>query len=520
MATVAGSNAREAWMTEPAAIAASPSGFSHIAACRTPPGGRREGSLEDLAAPQASGPPVEVTTARTRPASGGSPWQIQLRARGERGGGGGGGGGTAGASTGAEDSPGSPPVLGIRFPCAAAQRRAHSAARPNAAALPRPSQESVVLLSAVRRQMEALEEKVGVQIGELRCHSDKSPDAATLCRLEEKINNSEGVTSKLGLRVSEISGNVRGLSEEMQAQIRRVDLVDDRLLEWRHQMEEEMRLKHLQFEQTLQQASCDFRATNAALQETQRREHQNLHNLQRELWQRLAADDKKTQDNLADLHGRLDVVEDRVVENTAVAPCNGWNISGGPGTPGFSELPVAELLEQLEKQLGDMAEKVNHLVQDSFETHAHAATQEEQLRALRTLTDAREEHWRSLSEQVERFDWNSKFEHMRQSVHEESTRRLQQNEEIRILMQKVEQQETTQEQLRIQCNQLSADNSFVMAVEECRARIEESEAKLAAMESDLLLARPSALAPHVRSKAAQAQRLDSTKEVEHEAPIR
>mmetsp|Transcript_74171 Transcript_74171/g.146957 ORF Transcript_74171/g.146957 Transcript_74171/m.146957 type:complete len:350 (-) Transcript_74171:57-1106(-) len=341
---------------------------------------------------------------------------------------------------------------------------------------------------------------------------------------KKKINNAEGLTSKLGLRCSEISGNVRGLSEEMQVQIRRVDFVDDRLSEWRHQMEEEMRLKHLHFEQSLQQTSSDFRATSAAFQEAQRREQHNLQSLQRELWQRLAADEKKTQESLADLHGRLSIIEDRhieqMAENTAVAPCSGWIGSEGHCTQGGSGLPVAELLEQLDKQLGDMVEKVNHVVQDSFDTHSRLAAQEEQVRALRTLTDSREEHWRSLSEQVERIDWNSKLENMRHSIQEESTRRLQQNEEIRILVQKVDQQESVQEQLRIQCNQLSADNSFVMAVEECRARIEETEVKMAAMESDLHIARSATqMAPHFRNITAQAQRLDP-KKVEREVQIR
>ena len=146
----------------------------------------------------------------------GSPWQYQLnpRVRGR----------------GLEASPS--PALGVR---------ALSGTRTVVNAAARASYESAVL-AAVRRQIEAFEEKVEKQISQLQVQGDKSKDTS-LSRLEEKVSAAEGLQPRVERRLAELSGNFKGLSDEMQAQIRRVDLLDDRRWEWRHQVEEEMQKK-------------------------------------------------------------------------------------------------------------------------------------------------------------------------------------------------------------------------------------------------------------------------------------
>ena len=150
------------------------------------------------------------------PGGPGSPWQYQLNAR-VRG-------------RGIETSPA--PVLGVR---------ALSGTRTVVNAAARASYESA-LLAAVRRQIETFEEKVEKQISKLQVQGDKGKDAS-LARLEEKVSAAEGLQPRVERRLAELSGNFKGLSDEMQAQIRRVDLLDDRRWEWRHQVEDEMQKK-------------------------------------------------------------------------------------------------------------------------------------------------------------------------------------------------------------------------------------------------------------------------------------
>merc|ERR1712226_870943 len=95
----------------------------------------------------------------------------------------------------------STPVLGIRFPSGA--RRAASSGR-GPVVLSRPAHESSVL-SAVRRQIEAFEEKVGGQISEIQRQSDR-PKEAAYTRLEEKLPTAEGTQLHLDRRIAELAG--------------------------------------------------------------------------------------------------------------------------------------------------------------------------------------------------------------------------------------------------------------------------------------------------------------------------
>ncbi|CAE7415494.1 psbV [Symbiodinium natans] len=175
------------------------------------------------------GPSAGSASGPVTPAPG-SPWQYQLnpRIRGR----------------GVE----SPSPAGVR---------ALSGTRTVVNAAARASYESAVL-AAVRRQIEAFEEKVEKQISKLQVQGDKGKDAS-LTRLEEKVSAAEGLQPRVERRLAELSGNFKGLSDEMQAQIRRVDLLDDRRWEWRHQVEEEMQKKCQGYEQQVQAMASKLR---------------------------------------------------------------------------------------------------------------------------------------------------------------------------------------------------------------------------------------------------------------------
>jgi len=389
---------------------------------------------------------------------------------------------------------------------------------PAAAALaPRATQDGAVL-GAVRRQMEALEEKFGCQLSEMRRNADR-PREAALARLEEKISTAESSSMKLDLRLSELTGNVRGLSEEMQTQIRRVDLVEDRLSEWRHQIEEEIRQKYVDIEQSIQKATSNFRVNTSVVEDAQKRHQQRLQKLEADVAE-AAAEEKRTQEGLLAAHARLDAVEDRQMDDAAAL--EQWRAASkpAPGADAGGGMQDAALLALLEKRVGDVADRVSQVVQDSFDLHAAMSAQEEQLRTLRTLAEAREDHWRAVGEQIERGDWANKLEKLRDASQEEAKLRVQHLEEVQMLQRKMEFQEQSHEEVRSLCEQLASDPSVTMAVEECRSRIEESEARLAAFDSDLHAARTAAqLAPRVSALVAQLQEL-VPRVTEQEAAIR
>merc|ERR1712032_1760979 len=96
-------------------------------------------------------------------------------------------------------------------------------------------------------------------------------------------------------RLAELSGNVKGLSEEMQSSIRRIDLMSDPLLEWQHQVEEEFRQKCADFEHGCQKISSDIRVNASTVDEIQKRQNQRLQRIEIEFADQLAIG-AKTQD--------------------------------------------------------------------------------------------------------------------------------------------------------------------------------------------------------------------------------
>ena len=67
-----------------------------------------------------------------------------------------------------------------------------------------------VLLRTVQRQMEALEERLTSQIARVQHQGDRQIDDA-LRQLEERMSNSEGNHPRVGRRLAELSGMIKGL---------------------------------------------------------------------------------------------------------------------------------------------------------------------------------------------------------------------------------------------------------------------------------------------------------------------
>lgn len=432
--------------------------------------------------------PVTSDASALRPRSA-SPWRFQMNAkalgrlRPEAAG----GGGTSGMVTPTFSQSGGKPTSGTR-----------TASVVQAAA--RASYESA-LLSAVRRQIEAFEEKVGSQMERIQNQTDRTREAQ-LCRLEEKVTAAEGQQPKLDRRLAELGGNYKGLSDEMQSQIRRVDLMDDRLWEWRHQMEEELRSKYGDFEQNVQKVASSFRIMQSSIEDGQKRQQQRIQRLEEEVAARISNQEEVHQ-GFANVCARLEALENRLEEESQLL-ANTSAMAAADTPPSLTqpqeELSVVRSLDDglvstslydlLSKRLEDLSSKVDSSLQDGHDIHAGMALQEEQLRTLRTMFEAREEHLRALAERVDRGDWAANLKQIREAIHEDGKQRQLQAETSQVLSKKVEYLEQAHEQLLSTHDQLTARLSQDVPMSQLEERVEgmvallqESQARLDSIEA-------------------------------------
>lgn len=145
----------------------------------------------------------------------------------------------------------------------------------------------MVLLNAMRRRMDTLEEKLSTQITHFQQQSDKNRDA-TLARVDMKMNAMEVWRPNFERRVCELSGQAMGLSDETHALIRKVDQMDARFTSWRHQLEEEIRGKFTEVDTKLQQMASDLRVQNMSGEDALKRHHRRVLRLEGLVEERLS----------------------------------------------------------------------------------------------------------------------------------------------------------------------------------------------------------------------------------------
>ncbi|CAK9035619.1 unnamed protein product [Durusdinium trenchii] len=113
----------------------------------------------------------------------------------------------------------------------------------------RASYETAVI-AAVRRQCDIFEEKWEKKLRQDRKDSTTGPSLVPWSeealsptrkdRLFDRVNALEAQQPRVEKRLAELDGKVKGLSDELQAQIRQVHLLDDRRWEWKQKLEEEL----------------------------------------------------------------------------------------------------------------------------------------------------------------------------------------------------------------------------------------------------------------------------------------
>lgn len=301
---------------------------------------------------------------------------------------------------------------------------------------------TAALMNMVRREIEHLETRLTSQIIRVREGSEMSQHKAdkiqevTFSRFEQKMKECELAQSKMDKKISEMSGAIRGLSDEAQSHIRRADMVDSRLYDMRHQMEEEFRQKLGELGSQMQEMGSIVRGNISSCDDAIRMLAPQVKRLDGEMQDLRGLN---TLQAMSDLQERLDAIEvayQREAENTK-ATCG--EIMAGRRA-GMQAINVSAgkdpIFWTFERQLGDLSQKVESLF---LEAHGDrgwdALFQEHEVRlaGIRSKLDSLDAHSLSADDHF-RVDIEQKIEQLRKSNQEMTHRHIENNEQLDALL--------------------------------------------------------------------------------------
>ncbi|CAK9108621.1 Hypothetical protein SCF082_LOCUS50511 [Durusdinium trenchii] len=316
----------------------------------------------------------------------------------------------------------------------------------------RASYETAVI-AAVRRQCDIFEEKWEKKLRQDRKDSTTGP---SLDRLFDRVNALEAQQPRVEKRLAELDGKVKGLSDELQAQIRQVHLLDDRRWEWKQKLEEELANKCQALQQQMQALLSSSRTLSLEEESKQQRSWNTAleDGLKAAARERLAMQEE-VHEGFVNVCERLAALEVQQIQEASLEKVT---MGAAP-----SDVIVAEVTS---KRLEDLEKRFEEALQDNFDIHQRHAAQEEQIRTLRTRFETREEQLRDLGERVERSDWDVKLTQIRQALQEDSQQRTLQNEQLELLTKRLEYQEQLVEDARFAVREMPAEMIEPVAVEE------------------------------------------------------
>jgi len=305
----------------------------------------------------------------------------------------------------------------------------------------------------------------------------------------------EALQPKFDRRLAELSGNNRGVSDEMQAQIKRVDQLDGRLWEWRHALEEEINRKFTQLEQNQQQAASAHQVLETSNEENMGKNNQRMHQLEALVQERMAHVEEHGQ-GLQALHERLTEVESLRAESIAVAPRQ------LPDPLEFHESAVpSSSIAALEGRIADALQRIETLQGDRHDMHVRVEAQEERMKSLRTLLDTREDKERMLTDRLERIDPDIKLRELKDAMSDIGRSQRGHIEYTQKMQKQLDDHVKVHEELGGHLRAISAaqppartfedpegkvpNEVLAMELQDCLRRLGASEAKLHAMSADL-----------------------------------
>lgn len=294
--------------------------------------------------------------------------------------------------------------------------------------------------------MDAMEEKVNCQMLRLQQHNDKLRESA-LSRVDSKMIAFEAWQPKLDRRLAELSGQVRGLSEEMQSQIRRLDSIDSRFVQVRPQVDELLQAKFGDFSAELEKLASTVRVQSQAAADDLRQFKKRVGSLQSALDDRCMHDDRVLAE-LDGLQGRIAELEETggtphmvSCTNVDASPAEAFDIKS-------AHVEHSTSLAELQSRLTGMLQKVETLQASTDEAHSRLEAQEERLKNLRTSHDKKHEQVQSLMDSVKRSDWDGKLKALERKVADHDTHRIDHDAKSDSLHRRLSEHESIHQQVR------------------------------------------------------------------------
>lgn len=307
-----------------------------------------------------------------------------------------------------------------------------------ALAVQKAAQESM-MQNVVKRHMDSLEDKVESQMARVQEHGDRLREAA-FSRLDGKVSSAEAMQLKFDRKLAELSGNYKGLSEETQCQIRRLDNIDAKLWDWRHQVDEETRSKFTEVDQHVQKLHATVSLNRATSEEAVGRLWTRMRRLENFMEERLGETEETTL-NLANLDSRLQEIEAARLQDLTLALPSQRDVTEDQGPTLGSDHLIT-----LEAKVAESLRKLEQTARDMEEFHTRLEAQEVRLSNLRVVLDSKEESYRSVK--LDRQDWESKTKELQQLTAELERQRLAQHERLEIFENKLVSQDKVCEEVR------------------------------------------------------------------------
>lgn len=264
-----------------------------------------------------------------------------------------------------------------------------------------------------RREGQALDEKIGGQLrrveDQIEMQSRQSEKLQEV--LYKKAADAEVTQSRLERRVFELVGTVNGLSDETQRQVRRVEAMDARIAEFRHDLEEQFRQHFGELQTEVRSISSRCSARMSTAEQQQLRQQRQFEELESERHERGA----ELTGAVLELRERMEAMAD-AQESDAMAVARVHQeispaASGGAGAEGLEEK-----CWHIEKQFTEIGWKLDQALSDLHDKTSRLADHEERLKGMRTKLDS-QDHYATFDERI-RHDWEARIDRMQRSVQE------------------------------------------------------------------------------------------------------
>jgi chromosome segregation ATPase len=201
----------------------------------------------------------------------------------------------------------------------------HASPRPPTASPAKPVRLGAGSSDAMRRQLEALEERLGASIGALqRQQLTDRQEADSLAelsrgRLEDRLGRAEQQQVRLERRLCELAGQMTGFDNQAQERERRMEQLQDRFRTLQVSLAQEQEMWHQRVSELGQDhkaLAASFQAATNADEEAQRRHAQRVMHVEHQLEEQVRALEAVGREANT-LSERLEVIEASRVSNTS-----------------------------------------------------------------------------------------------------------------------------------------------------------------------------------------------------------